>query len=104
MIRVSVMYPNDPEQTFDQKYYIEKHIPLVKKSLENKGLKRVEIDRGISAADPNVPAPFVMIAHLFFNSVEEVHEGFKAVGRDVQGDITNYTTIKPQYQISETIS
>ena len=101
MIRVSVIYPNQPGSKFDLNYYTEKHIPMVKERLTPLGLIRVEVDKGISAPDPNAPAPFIAMGHLIFNSVEEVHEAFKATGRELMGDIPNYTDIQPQIQISE---
>jgi uncharacterized protein (TIGR02118 family) len=30
MIKVSVMYPNKPGARFDQAYYLDKHMPMVK--------------------------------------------------------------------------
>ena len=104
MIRVTVLYPNQPGSKFDQKYYMEKHIPMATRRLKPHGLVRVEVDKGISAANPKEPAPFIVVGHLVFNSVEDVHKAFQAVGRDVMGDIPNYTDIKPQIQISEMVS
>ena len=103
MIRVAVLYPNEPGSKFDESYYMEKHIPMVKQQLASRGLVRVEVNKGISGSDPNAPAPFIFIANLVFNTVEEVHEAFKATGREVMGDIPNYTDIKPQIQISEMV-
>ena len=103
MIRVSLLFPNQLGSTFDQNYFADKHIQMAKQRLEGLGLVGVEIDRGISAADPNSAAPFVAVAHFTFNSVDEVHTAFKAVGREVMGDIPNYTNIQPQVQISEII-
>ena len=101
MIRVLVLYPNQSGSTFDHEYFTQKHIPMARQRLEPLGLVRVETEKGISAADPNAPAPFVAVAHLTFNSVEAVHSAFQAVGREVMGDIPNYTNIQPQVQISE---
>ena len=50
---------------------------------------------------PTLPRPFVAMATLYFNTADEVHEGFKTHGREILGDIKNYTDISPQYQISE---
>ena len=76
---------------------------MVNKNMGNRGLIKVEVDKGVSGPDPSEPAPFVAIAHLTFNTVEEVHEAFKAVGREVMGDIPNFTDIKPTVQISEIV-
>ena len=103
MIRVTILYPNQPGSNFDHKYFTEKHLPLAKELLGPLGLVRIEVDKGISAPDPKVPAPFVVIAHDIFNSVDDVHSTFKAVGRQLMADISNFTNAQPQVQISEMI-
>lgn len=103
MIRVTVAYPNESGKKFDWDYYLNSHGPLVNQNLSNRGLVKFEVDKGVSAPDPSAPAPFVAIAHLTFNTVDEVHEAFKAVGREVMGDIPNFTDIQPTIQISETV-
>ncbi len=103
MIRVTALYPYEEGAKFDHTYNLEKHIPMVKELLSPLGLVKVELDKGISAADPKAPAPFVAANHLFFKTVDEVHQAFIAAGKQVMGDIPNYTTIKPQIQISEIV-
>jgi uncharacterized protein (TIGR02118 family) len=104
MIRVTTLYPNETGKNFDWNYYTNKHLPLLDEKLSPLGLIRFEIDKGISAPDPNAPPPFVAVANLFFNNVDDVHNAFRQVGRDVMGDIPNYTDIKPQFLISEVIT
>lgn len=103
MIRVIVAYPHESGKKFDWDYYLNTHGPLVNQHLGNRGLVKIEVDKGISAADPSQAAPFVAIAYLTFNTVEEVHEGFKAAGREIMGDIPNFTDIKPTISISEIV-
>ncbi len=103
MIKVSVFYPNEEGKKFDMDYYSGKHMPMVQSRLDSMGLLRIEVERGVSSADPNAPAPFVAIGVLYFNTAEEVHEGFKTHGREIMGDIPNYTDIAPQFQISEIV-
>ena len=103
MIKVSVLYPHDPEKQFDLDYYTGTHLPLVQRLLGPMGLVRTEAEKGVSGTDPNSPPPFVVVAHLHFNTTDEVHEGFKTHGREILGDIKNYTDIRPMFQISETI-
>ena len=103
MIRVTIAYPNEPGKKFDWDYYLNTHGPLVQQNMGGRGLIKIEVDKGLSGPDPSAPAPFVAIAHLTFNTVEEVHETFKAVGREVMGDIPNFTDINPTIQISETV-
>ena len=103
MIRVTVSYPNEPGKKFDWDYYMNTHVPLVHEHLDSRGMTRLEVDKGVSGADPSAPSSFIAVAQLFFNTVEEVHEAFKAVGRPVMGDIPNYTDIKPTIDISESV-
>lgn len=103
MIKVSVLYANEEGKKFDMDYFSGKHMPLVQSRLNSMGLLRIEVERGVSSADPNAPAPFVAIGVLYFNTAEEVHEGFKTHGREIMGDIPNYTDISPQFQISEIV-
>ncbi len=103
MIRVTVCYPNESGKNFDWDYYLNTHVPLVNQHLGSRGMVKIEIDKGVSGPDPSEAAPFVAIAHLTFDTVEEVHEGFKAAGREIMGDIPNFTDIKPTFQISEIV-
>ena len=103
MIKVSVLYPNETGKKFDMDYYANKHIPMVQRLMGSFGLVRVELEKGISSADPSQPAPFVALGHLYFDTTDQVHEGFKTHGGEIMGDIKNYTDIQPTFQISETI-
>ena len=91
MIRVTVSYANEAGKKFDWDYFTGPHQDIVHRELDHRGLLRVEIDKGISASDPNAPPPFTGVVHLIFNTLEEVHSAFMAAGRPVMGDIPNYT-------------
>ena len=101
MIKVTVLYPNEEGKSFDFDYWTGSHMETVHRLLDSMGLQRSEVEKGVSSADPNAPAPFVAMATLYFNTADEIHEGFKTHGREIVGDIKNYTDISPQYQISE---
>ena len=103
MIKVTVMYPNEPDKKFDMDYYQNKHIPMILGLLASGGLVRVELEKGISGADPNSPPTYVVVGNLYFNAVEEVHAAFSTLGREIMGDIPNYTDIQPVFQIGEVI-
>ncbi len=103
MIKVSFLYPNEEGKNFNMDYYTGTHMPLVHQRLDSMGLLRSEIESGVSSADPNAPAPFVAVGNLYFNTADEVHEGFKTHGRELMGDTANYTDIRPQIQISELV-
>lgn len=103
MIKVTVLYPNEEGKKFDHGYFTTTHLALVQSLLAPGGLVNAEMEKGISSADPNAPAPYIAIVHLSFNTTDEVHAAFKEHGGAIMGDISNYTDIKPQFQISETL-
>jgi uncharacterized protein (TIGR02118 family) len=104
MIRVSVLYANEAGKKFDHRYYAKNHMSLVQQRLKSAGLIRVEIDKGLAGGQPGASAPFVAAVHLFFNSVEDFQKGMDAHGKEILGDVPNYTNIQPQVQISEMVS
>ena len=101
MIRVTVAYTNQEGKKFDWDYFTGTHADIVHREMDSRGMVRFEQDKGISAAGPNAPPPFVALGHLTFNTLDEVHQAFMAAGRPVMGDIPNYTDIEPAIQISE---
>ena len=103
MIKVSVLYPNEEGKKFDFDYNLNKHIPMVRELLGPMGMQKVEAEKGVSSADPNQPAPFVAITNLFFETTDQVHAAFSTHGREIMGDIKNYTDIQPTFQIGEVL-
>ena len=100
MIKVSPYYPYTDGVRFDFDYYTTSHIPLCQTRL---GCSRVEVAKGISDANPNDPPCYVATADLYFDTVDAVHEGFKAHGRELFADMPNYTDCKPQFIITEVL-
>jgi uncharacterized protein (TIGR02118 family) len=102
MIKVSVMYPNGPDAHFDDAYYRDRHMPMVKQ-LMGDTCKFYTIDKAMAkgAADPN--APYIAMGHLFCDSVEAFQTGFGPHTKAIMGDIPNYTNQKPVVQISEVV-
>ena len=103
MIRVSVLYPNEAGKKFDATYYLNKHVPMAGERLGKAGLVRAEIDKGVAGGAPGAPAPFVYVAHLYFNSIADFQKAMEAHGKEIMGDVPNYTNIQPQIQISEVV-
>ncbi len=99
MISVSVMYPNKPGAHFDISYYCFKRIPLVQRLL-GPALLKVVVEEGVAGMGPGVPAPYLALGHLYFESVGSFQEAFGPHLTQIQADIPNYTNIEPTIQIS----
>ncbi|MGD9160912.1 MAG: EthD family reductase [Desulfobacteraceae bacterium] len=100
MIKATVLYPAG-EGKFNMDYYLNTHIPFAEKLLKPYGLVRVEVDKGIAGGGPGEAAPYVAMAHMVFNSIEEFQKGTQAHDADLAADLKNFTEIKPFFQVSE---
>jgi len=104
MIRISVLYANEPGKKFDHDYYKNRHMRLVGERLKDAGLIRYEVDKGVAGGAPGSPAPFVGACHLYFNSLSDFQKGMGAHGKELMADVPNHTNITPQIQISEVVA
>lgn len=102
MIKVTVMYPNTTDVKFDADYYKNKHLPMVA-NLTGKALKKMELDLGIGSRIPGEPAPYIAIAHLYFDDIASFQNSFGMHAKTFAEDVKNYTNIKAELQISELI-
>lgn len=102
MIKISVMYPNDPSARFDHDYYRDKHMPLLKERMGDT-CKHYTVEKGIGGGAPGVQAPFIAMCHIFCDSVESFQQGFGPHAKEILADIPNYTDQKPVIQISDIV-
>ncbi|MDX1367926.1 EthD family reductase [Pseudomonas sp.] len=100
MIKVSVLYPNNPGVRFDHHYYCNQHMDIVRKCLGD-ACKAIAVDQGLASADPGSQAPFVAMGHLYFDSVESFQKSFAPHAERIMGDLSNFTDSQPLIQISE---
>lgn len=95
MMIVSVLYPVDSENSFNMDYYLNSHIPLVKRLLEPMGLR----DTRILRSGPESTYP--VIAELSFDDLDSLNDALSAHGAETQADIINFTDVLPIIQFSE---
>lgn len=100
MIRVAVMYKNVADSTFDMTYYRERHMPFVRDRYAPHGLVRLEMDEAVSKSGKQA-APYIAIAYMTFESLDQFIAAFKAAGSEVMADIKNFTATEPTIQISK---
>lgn len=100
MIKVSVMYPSADGAAFNMNYYLNSHVPMVKKLLGS-ALRGMHVDRGLAGGEPGSPAPYAGMAHLLFDSVEAFQTAFGPHAEQIMGDAPNYSSTRPAIQISE---
>jgi uncharacterized protein (TIGR02118 family) len=103
MIMVSVIYPADSSVRFDMDYYLQTHIPLVKERWTPHGMTDVEVVRGIAKADGSAP-DFRLMTLMTFTSLDAYKAAGAAHGREVSGDVANFTDKRGIVQINEIIA
>lgn len=102
MIKVSVMYPNEPGSSFNVDYYLSHHRPLCLRLLAP-AIQGFGVDRGLGGGLPGSPAPYHAIGHLTFESVDSFMNSFMPHAGELMADIPNYTGVQPSIQISEVV-
>lgn len=99
MIVVSITYPANEGSRFDLDYYTGKHLPLVQARWSECGLVETRVLRGIGAPGGG-PAAYHLTALLAFSSEEAFARAGQQHGREIMGDIKNFTDTKPVVQLN----
>jgi uncharacterized protein (TIGR02118 family) len=99
MIQVSVLYPNKPTAHFDFDYYYKQHMDIVRECL-GKACKAIAVNQGLTGLVPGEAAPFIVMGHLYFDSVEAFQRSFTPHAERIMADIANFTDSEPLLQIS----
>jgi len=100
MIKVSVLYPDGDGKTFDMDYYCNQHVPLVANLLGD-AVKNATVEKGLGGGAPDVPATFVAMGNLYFDSMDSYQNSFGPNAEEILGDLPNFTNIEPVIQVSE---
>lgn len=100
--KVSVLYPYSDGYRFDLDYYCNRHMPMVKEKLGD-ACQGIAVDHGLSGGAAGSAPHHVVMAHLFFDSVEAFQNAFAPHAEAIMGDIPNYTGIQPIILISEVL-
>jgi uncharacterized protein (TIGR02118 family) len=100
MIKVSVLYPYRPGVAFDMDYYLDRHIPMVRRKL-GAACTGIAVERGLAGGAPGATPTYAAMGHLLFDSVEAFQVAFAPHAAAIMADVANYTTIEPVVQISE---
>ena len=100
MIRVLAFYPRTDGARFDFDYYLKKHVPMCQGWGDSLGMS-ISIDRGLGTLNPGDPAPYVAIAAVTFPSQQALAEYLTKFGQQLFADTPNFTSIIPEFQVSE---
>ena len=86
------------------RYYVDTHMPLSIELLStHPGFKGVSVECGFGGAEPGTDAAYIAMCHFLFDSIEDFMAAFVPHAARLQGDIPNYTDIKPVSQFNEVL-
>ena len=97
---VAVMYPGANGAKFDHEYYMQSHIPLVRRLWSPLGLQDVAIMRGVAGPDGAAPT-YTLITQLTFASMDSFKDAAAKHGGEIFADIPNFTDAQPVLQFNE---
>ena len=102
MMLLSVLYPSGADARFDQTYYLQKHIPLLKSRWQGMGLNAVQVLRGASAAGGGT-APYQVVTLLSFASHQDFQNCVAKHGKEIFADVANFTNVQPVVQLNDPV-
>jgi uncharacterized protein (TIGR02118 family) len=102
MVVVSVSYPVTEGSHFNLDYYTQTHTPMLRARWDGMGLETVRLIRGTGGLGG--PLGFHMIALLYFRSQADLDGALQAHGREITGDIENFTDVHPVIQLNEELA
>lgn len=100
MIKVSILYSKVPHTHFNERYYLDVHIPLSVK-LQGAYLKAIQVDTALTGAPAEAQPPYVAICHFYYASLEHFFAAFLPNRAVLEADMQQYTNIHPLVQMSE---
>ena len=104
MVKISILYPNQPGVRFDFPYYVEKHMPRSIELLStHPGYRGVSVEKGVAGATPGSEATYIGACHFLFESADDFIAAFVPHAEELQGDIANYTDAAPVVQFNEVL-
>lgn len=95
--RLSPIYPQTEDSTFDMDYYMNTHIPLVEELFQPIS---IEVNEGVSGAEEGSPPPYAVMTDITFATLEDLQNAVTTHGAEVVGDIPNFTNVDAQLQIN----
>ena len=102
MVKISMLYPNQPGSKFEMDYYLNTHMPSsIERLSAHPGYRSVSVERGLAGDAPGTAPAYIAMCHYLFDSLEEFLAAFAQHAAFLQGDMPNYTDVAPVIQVSE---
>jgi uncharacterized protein (TIGR02118 family) len=103
-IRKKISHATQVTEAMSVRDYVEAHMPLSVELLSaHPGFKGVSVERGGGDTEPGSDPAYVATCHFLFTSIEDFMAAFIPHAARLQGDMLNYTDLKPVIQFGEVV-
>ncbi|HEX5092122.1 MAG TPA: EthD family reductase [Burkholderiales bacterium] len=103
MTKISILYPARAGARFDFAYYVGNHMPMsIGRLSAHPGFRGVSVERGLTSL-PGTQSVYAAMCHFLFTSLADFLAAFEPHAALLQGDLVNYTDIRPLIQVSEVL-
>ena len=103
MIRLTALYRNSPEASFNFDYYLKNHMKLSKELLTNYGFLSYEVEKCLQTMNGDDP-DYVCITHVDFENMDCLSKGLDAHGDELMADVSNYTNVDLEVELYEVVA
>ena len=102
MVKISILYPNEPDGRFDMDYYVDTHMPMsIELVSAYPGFKGASVERGLGGEAPDSAPPYVAMCYFLFDSFKDFTAAFTPHAETLQENMARYTDIEAVIQVSE---
>ena len=103
MIKLCVQYPAAIGSFFDFDYYVDVHLRMSEKLLQDFGFEGYEVQRCTTTVGGDDPE-FLCIAQLLFRDLDALRRGMAEHGAALSADFARYTDIEPVATVTEVVA
>ena len=103
MIRLTALYRNDPGAHFDFDYYVNNHLTLARRLLEEHGMQGYEVLRCTQKMDGSKP-DYLCVSQVDFETLEGMRAGFATHKAALSADFAAYTNAVPEVHVCEIVA
>ena len=99
---INILYPAKDNDAFDFKFYLDRHVPLIKDIL-GASLHRLEVRKGASAQDGSSAPTYTCVISIWIADWPAYEKALAARASELIAEVPLFTKVMPMIQIDEVI-
>ena len=99
---INILYPAKDNDAFDFRFYLDRHVPLIKDIL-GKSLHRLEVRKGATSQDGSGPPTYTCVISIWIADWPAYENAIAARASELIAEVPLFTKVMPIIQIDEVI-